>query len=176
MTPASDSGSNRQNPAPGEADATGAIYWPGDDEPQRAPGSALLLLILSFVAGGLYLWSFWPLMAGFDWIAALTLRSSVLAVAGGAIMILGGVLLIRHGMVWASRFGSIVAALPMGRLLIDSVADTGGANLGSASLAFLLSGGPALLIFLLTFSPALTRWRRRRRQVVATQQPGRPST
>ncbi len=158
-----------RTPAPGEADHTGAIYWPGDEEASRAPGMVLALLIFSFVAGGLYAWAYWPLMAGFDWLSAFTLKSSVLAVLGGVVLAAGGVLLIRHGLIWACRWGPGLVALPMARLLVERLSQTGGASLVSASLAFLLSAGPAILVFGLSFSRAVTTWRRRRHAFVTAE-------
>jgi hypothetical protein len=153
----------------GEIDEQGAIYYPGDEEAQRAPGSALVLLVLSLVAGGLYVWLFWPQKSGFDLVSALTLKTPELAVVGGATMWLGGVLFIRHGMVWAIRVGALLAALPMARILLDAVIDRAVTDVSSAALSFLLSAAPALLILVLTFVPAVSRWRRRRRDAVAAE-------
>ncbi|WP_111765050.1 hypothetical protein [Nakamurella deserti] len=153
----------------GEVDEHGVIYYPGDEESQRAPGSALVLLILSLVAGGLYVWLFWPQKSGFDWAAAVTLRTPELAVLGGVVMWLGGVLFIRHGLVWAVRLGALVAAVPMARALIAAIVDHEVMDVGAAALSFVLSGGPALLVLVLSFLPPVAQWRRRRRQAVATE-------
>ncbi len=154
---------------PGQRDEHGAIYYPGDEEAQRAPGSALVLLVLSLVAGGLYGWLFWPQKASFDWASALTLKSSEFAVLGGLVMWGGGVLFIRHGLIWAARTGAIIAAAPTARQFIDALTATGAGQTGSAALSFLLGGGPALLVLALSFSPSSSRWRHRRRQTVAAQ-------
>ena len=153
----------------GEIDAHGAIYYPGDEEAERAPGSALVLLILSLVAGGLYVWLFWPQKSGFDWASAVELKTPELAVVGGVVMWLGGVLFIRHGLVWAVRLGALTAAVPMGRILIDALVDRAVTDVGAAALAFVLSAAPALIILGLSFAPAVARWRRRRREVVAEE-------
>ncbi len=150
----------------GSADDAGVIYWPGDDEVRRAPGTALVLLIVSFVGGGLYLWQFGRLISGFDWIAALTLKSSALIVVGGLVMILGAILTIRHGLIWASRLGALIALAPPIRLMIDGLVDTGGNSLGSGLLELLFEGGPSLLVLLISFSPALTSWRLKRQETV----------
>jgi hypothetical protein len=153
----------------GEVDEHGVIYYPGDEESQRAPGSALVLLILALVAGGLYVWLFWPQKSGFDWAAAFSLRTPELAVVGGVVMWLGGVLFIRHGLVWAVRLGSVIAAVPMARALIDAIADREVMDVSAAALSFVLSGGPALLVLILSFLPPVAQWRRRRRAAVAAE-------
>ena len=66
-----------------------------------------------------------------------------------------------------ARLGAVIAAVPMSRLLIDSVVRSGGATFWASALTFLLDGGPALLVLGLSFSPALTRWRRKRQRTVA---------
>ncbi|MEP6981718.1 MAG: hypothetical protein ABJA16_13215 [Nakamurella sp.] len=154
---------------PERVDAHGGIYYPGDEESSRAPGAALVLPVLSLVAGGLYGWLFWPQKSSFDWVSALTLKTPELAVVGGLIMWCGGVLFIRHGLIWAARVGSIVAAVPMTRQLVDSLDGAGTVAPGPAGLSFLLGGGPALLVLALSFSPALNRWRHRRRETVAAE-------
>lgn len=146
---------------PGIPDQTGAIYLPGDDTARQAPVSALLLLILSIVVGGLYAWTFWPRLAHFDWVAALTLKTSVLAVVGGIMLALGGLLLIRFGLVWSVRAGSILAALAMTRPLLDAtLSDVG--DPGAAGVTFVLSAGPALITLGISFSGSLRHWRRTR--------------
>lgn len=157
-------------PRSGEIDANGGIFYPGDEETSRAPGAALVLLVLSLVAGGLYVWLFWPQKSSFDWASALTLKTPEFAVVGGLIMWGGGVLFIRHGLIWASRLGAIVTAVPMTRELIDSLTDSSATVApGAAGLSFLLGGGPALLVLALSFSPELNRWRRRRQATVAAE-------
>ncbi len=152
-----------------EVDEHGVIYYPGDEEAQRAPGSALVLLVLALVAGGLYVWLFWPQKASFDWASAITLETPELAVLGGVVMWLGGVLFIRHGLIWAVRLGALLAAVPMARMLGDAIVHHQIMDVGAAALSFVLSGGPALLVLALTFAPAVSRWRRRRHAVVAEQ-------
>jgi hypothetical protein len=166
---AATSGTGRPRPVGGRVDEHGVIYYPGDEEAQRAPGSALVLLVLALVAGGLYVWLFWPQKSGFDWETALTLRTPELAVVGGIVMWFGGVLFIRHGLIWAVRTGALIAAVPMARILLDAVVDRDVTDVGAAALSFVLSAAPALLILGLSFAPAVSRWRRRRHEAAVAE-------
>jgi hypothetical protein len=144
----------------------GAIHWPSDEEASRAPGSALLLLVVSLVGGALYIWFYAQLLAGFDWLDALSLRSSALVVVGGGVLMLGAILFIRHGLIWASRLGALLVLAAPVRLCVERIVVTGGAETGSALLSLLRQTWPAMLVLAVSFSPALGRWRRRRQQVV----------
>jgi len=150
----------------GVADASGAIHYPGDEEAGRAPGSALVLLVVSLVAGALYVWDYARLLAGFDWLDALSLRSSALIVVGGVVLMLGAVLLIRHGLIWATRLGALLVLAAPIRLCIERIVVTGGAEAGSALLYLLNQTWPVWVVLIASLSPALGRWRRRRQQVV----------
>jgi hypothetical protein len=153
-----------------EPDEFGAYHYDGDDESGRAPGSALVLVILSLVGGGLYFWQYLPLMRRFDWIRALTLETPAPFILGGAVvLVFGAILLLRYGMVWASRLACALILAPMLRLLVESIIESGFAWVGPAIVTLLISGGPVLLVVALSFSPALNRWRRRRQEYVKSR-------